>query len=156
MGEVLPFLAPFLLPIAFYVALSLIGLFLERNHEQELDEREARVAGFLLLDLDHVPGTVPQAGQLVSGNVVMGTGYLKQLTAAFRSVVGGEVKGYQRVLERARREAQLRMIESAVAQGAQAIVNVRFETSDVGGVKPFSEIFCYGTALHSGAPTASP
>ncbi len=147
MDGVLIGLLPILLPLAFYVIISLVGASMERSHEQQLDNREAAVRGFLVLDLDTVPGTVPAAGQLVSGNVVMGTGYLKQFTASFRTLVGGEVKGYQRVLDRARREAQLRMVESAVAQGAQAIVNVRFETSDVGGAKPFSEIFCYGTMI---------
>lgn len=147
MGDGLAFLIPFLLPIAFYVILSLVGVLMERNHEKQLEEREAQVSGFLVLDLAKVPGSVPTAGQLVTGNVVMGTGYLKQFTAGFRSLVGGEIRGYQRVLDRARREAQLRMVESAVAQGAQAIVNVRFETSDVGGPKPFSEVFCYGTMV---------
>ncbi len=147
MVDVLPILGPFLLPIAIYLILSVVGIFLEKNHESQLDTREAAVQGFVVLDLDNVPGTVPTAGQLVTGNVVMGTGYLKQFTASFRTLVGGEVKGYQRVLDRARREAQLRMVETAVSQGASAIVNVRFETSDVGGAKPFSEVFCYGTMI---------
>ncbi len=146
MGNVIAIAVPFL-PVVFYLLLSLIGVGLERKHEQQLDRREAQVAGFLLLDLDHVPGTIAQSGELVSGNVVMGTGYLKQFTASLRTIVGGEVKGYQRVLDRARREAQLRMIEHAKSQGAHAIVNVRFDTSNIGGVKPFSEVFCYGTMV---------
>ncbi len=147
MGDIIAISLPILLPFILYVALSVIGVVLERNHEKQLDEREAKVGGFPILDLDNVPGMTSESGKLVSGNVVMGTGYLKQLTASFRTLVGGEVKGYQRVLDRARREAQLRMVESALAEGAHAIVNVRFETSDVGGVKPFSEVFCYGTMV---------
>ena len=111
---------------------------------------EAIFAGFPLVDVQATPnGASVIEGQLVSGNVVMGTGYLKQLTASLRTLVGGEVKGYQRVLDRARREAQLRMIEEASQRGATAILNVRFETTDVGGQKPFSEIFCYGTMIRS-------
>ncbi len=147
--EVLVFaFLPVLLVFGIPIGLSLIGVALERNHEQQLDDREARVAGFPMFDVrSEPPGITAHSGMLVSGNVVMGTGYLKQLLASFRTLVGGEVRGYQRVLTRARREAQLRMVESAIEQGARAIINVRFETSDVGGAKPFAEIFCYGTAI---------
>ena len=45
------------------------------------------------------PGIEPTAGALVSGNAVLGTGYLKQFLAGFRAVFGGEIKSYQRVSE---------------------------------------------------------
>lgn len=148
MEAVLFGLLPIFLMLMVYVILSVVGVVMERNHEQELDRRESLVAAMPVVDVASTPpGMNATAGQLVTGNVVMGTGYLKQFLASFRTLVGGEVKGYQRVLSRARREAQLRMVESATQQGATAIINVRFETSDVGGVKPFSEIFCYGTMV---------
>lgn len=141
-------LLPVALAFGMPIVLSVVGAALERNHEQQLDEREARVASFPIFDTRAAPpGSSAATGTLVSGNVVMGTGYLKQLLASFRTLVGGEVKGYQRVLTRARREAQLRMVERAIEQGASAIINVRFETSDVGGGQPFAEVFCYGTAI---------
>lgn len=147
MGDLPVALLVILVTTSVSVLLGLIGLFLEKGYEAKLAGREAALGAFLILDLDTVPGMAPTAGQLVSGNVVMGTGYLKQFAASLRNLVGGEIKGYQRVLDLARREAQLRMVEAAVALGAQAIVNVRFETSDVGGAKPFSEVFCYGTMV---------
>lgn len=148
MRELLIGLGPFLFMFVIYGLLSLVGVVMERNHEQDLDAREQSIGNFPIFDLSKPPpGMSATAGQLVSGNAVLGTGYLKQLTASFRTLVGGEVLGYQRVLSRARREAQLRMIEQARSQGATAIINVRFETSDVGGVKPFSEVMCYGTMI---------
>lgn len=146
--EILLGLTPFIIMAMIYGTLSIIGIVSEQRHEKELDRREAAVGHFPLFDTRTLPpGITGTAGQLVSGNVVMGTGYLKQFLAGFRQLVGGEVKGYQRVLSRARREAQLRMIETARQQGATAIINVRFETSDVGGMKPFAEVMCYGTMV---------
>lgn len=141
-------LAPIFIMIAFYVALSVVGVSMERKLEVNLAQREAAIGTFPLFDLKSVPhGVTASQGALVTGNVVMGTGYLKQFLASFRQLVGGEVKGFQRVMNNARREAQLRMIESAVQQGATTIINVRFETSDVGGSKPVAEVFCYGTMI---------
>ncbi len=148
MDTILVLLFPLILPLVGYGALSLIGAKMEQNHERNLDEREAAIGHFPIFDLANVPpGFTASAGQLVTGNAVLGTGWLKQFFASFRTLVGGEIVSYQRVLQRARREAQLRMIEDARSQGATAIINVRFETSDVGGVKPFSEVFCYGTMI---------
>lgn len=141
-------LTPLFIMFGIYAVLSLIGAAMERNLESNLAQREAAIGPFPLFDLKSVPpGIEATSGALVTGNAVMGTGYLKQLLASFRQLVGGEVKGFQRVMNNARREAQLRMIESARQQGATSIINVRFETSDVGGGKPVAEVFCYGTML---------
>lgn len=54
----------------------------------------------LLLNTEHTPGyRIIEAKGLVSGNAVLGTGYLKQFLAGFRAVFGGEIKSYQRVSE---------------------------------------------------------
>lgn len=130
-----------------FLILSGIGLLAERRHDAELTQREAQVQGLPIWDLATMPSGVG-AGQLVSGSVVMGTGYIRQLFAGFRSLFGGEVKGFQKFLTRARREAQVRMIEQAKASGATAVINVRFETSQLGGRRqPISEILCYGTMV---------
>ena len=132
MGDVLPFLAPFFFPIAFGVVMSLIGVVLERRDEAALVSKEAEIGHFLILDTKAIPpAMVPTTGALVSGNAVLGTGYLKQLFASFRAVFGGEIQSYQRVLDRARRLATVRMIDEARAQGGSAIINVRYETSDI-------------------------
>ena len=151
MSDLVPFiigLGPFLLPLIFLAFASVISRIMESRHDEDLDKREAQVLGFAVSDLDYIPAApTPNHGQLVTGTVVMGTGNRRQFTASFRSFFGGEIKGYQSVMLRARREAQLRMVETAIAQGAEAIVNVRFETSSVGGTKPINEVFCYGTMV---------
>lgn len=153
MSEVLAvigfFLIPSLISLAFLAVLGVISRKIESDQEEDLARREAAVSGFPLSDLRRDPLVEgASTGQLVVGSVVMGTGRRRQFTARIRSIVGGEVKGYQRVLHAARRESQLRMIEDAMNKGATAIINVRFETSDVGNPRsPSSEILCYGTGV---------
>ena len=108
MAEILIPLLPFLFMAVIYGTLSIVGVITERNHEKNLDQREQAIGHFPLFDTKAPPpGMSVVAGQLVSGNAVMGTGYLKQFLASFRQLVGREVNSYQRVLTRARREAQL-------------------------------------------------
>jgi uncharacterized protein YbjQ (UPF0145 family) len=141
-------LVTFLFPVLIYGTLSVVGVLIERNHLARLDAREAEIGHFPIFDIANPPpGVEVMHGHLVSGGVVMGTGYLKQLLATLRSIVGGEVRGFQKVLDRGRREAQLRMIDEARAIGATAIINARYETVDVGGRAPAAEVFCYGTAV---------
>ncbi len=149
MAEILfAFFGTLAIPVVFGVTMSVIGVIIERRHLASLDRQEAEIGPFPIFETQTPPpGWVPQAGDLVTGQVVIGTGYLKQLLATLRTLVGGEVRSYQRVLDRGRREAQIRMINEARQRGASAIINARFETSDVGRRSPVSEIFCYGTAI---------
>ena len=67
------------------------------------------------------------------------------LAAGLRSLAGGEVKSYTKLLEDARREAIDRLVESATAAGANAVVMMRFDSSEMG--QTMSEIVAYGTAV---------
>ena len=67
------------------------------------------------------------------------------MAAGFRSIVGGEVKSYVKLLEDARREATDRMVASATAAGANAVVMMRFDSSEIG--QTMSEVVAYGTAV---------
>jgi uncharacterized protein YbjQ (UPF0145 family) len=67
------------------------------------------------------------------------------LAAGFRSLAGGEVKSYTKLLEDARREAIDRLVQSATAAGANAVVMMRFDSSEMG--QTMSEIVAYGTAV---------
>ena len=132
---------------------STIGRTRERRHFADLEQREATNREFLVTDLKTVPpGMHPQNATLVLGATVIASDYLKTLFSGFRMIFGGEMKSYSSMIERARREARLRMIESARAAGAMAVINIRFETSNVSGTTgrnaaPMSEVLCYGTAL---------
>ncbi|HEY7926440.1 MAG TPA: heavy metal-binding domain-containing protein [Candidatus Dormibacteraeota bacterium] len=67
------------------------------------------------------------------------------IAAGLRSIAGGEVKSYTKLLEDARREAIDRLVQSATAAGANAVVMMRFDSSEMG--QTMSEIVAYGTAI---------
>jgi uncharacterized protein YbjQ (UPF0145 family) len=67
------------------------------------------------------------------------------IAAGLRSIAGGEVKSYTKLLEDARREAIDRLVQSATAAGANAVVMMRFDSSEMG--QTMSEIVAYGTAM---------
>ncbi len=126
-----------------------VGRARERRHLAELDRREAASPVVVVDVKSPPPGVDAAAGTLVMGEVVIAADYFKSFAAMFRNILGGEVKTYQSMLNRARREAKLRMADQAQAVGADLVVNVRFEWSDVGPRMPSAEIFCYGTAIVS-------
>jgi uncharacterized protein YbjQ (UPF0145 family) len=68
-----------------------------------------------------------------------------QLGAALKSLGGGELKGMTKMLAESRQEVIERMVKEAEAKGGNAIVAMRFDTSELGGV--WSEICAYGTAV---------
>ena len=67
------------------------------------------------------------------------------IAAGFRSLAGGEVLSYTKLLEDSRRQAVDRLVASAPAAGANAVVMMRFDSSEIG--KTMSEIVAYGTAV---------
>ncbi len=82
---------------------------------------------------------------LVHGHSVRAGHVGVDIMAALRNVVGGEVKGYSRLLAGAREEAVQRMTQAAEAQGANAVVGIRFTTASV--MQGSAEILAYGTAV---------
>jgi uncharacterized protein YbjQ (UPF0145 family) len=80
----------------------------------------------------------------VFGVVVRSRGLGGNIMAGLRSIVGGEITEYTTLLEEARRHAVDRMVQNAQAMGANAIVMMRFDSSEIGQV--MSEIVAYGTA----------
>jgi uncharacterized protein YbjQ (UPF0145 family) len=90
---------------------------------------------------------------MVTGNVVVSLDYFKRIIAGLRSLIGGRIKTYEPLLERARREALLRMTENAKKSGYDAVINVRLETSRLansrGNGKGIAgvEMLAFGTAI---------
>ena len=80
----------------------------------------------------------------VFGVVVRSRGLGGNILAGLRSIVGGEITEYTELLEEARRHAVDRMVQNAQAMGANAIIMMRFDSSEIGQV--MSEIVAYGTA----------
>lgn len=80
----------------------------------------------------------------VFGVVVRSRGIGGNIVAGLRSIVGGEIHEYTQMLEEARRHATDRMVANATAMGANAILVMRFDSSEIG--ETMSEIVAYGTA----------
>jgi uncharacterized protein YbjQ (UPF0145 family) len=82
---------------------------------------------------------------IVRGNTVRGRNVGRDVLAAFRNVVGGEIHEYTKLLAESREHSLDRMVEEARILGANAVVNMRFATSEV--ATHAAEILAYGTAV---------
>jgi uncharacterized protein YbjQ (UPF0145 family) len=82
---------------------------------------------------------------LVRGNTIRARHVGRDLMAGLRNIVGGEIKEYTRMLTQARDEALSRMVKEAEALGANAVLGVRFTTSQT--MSGAAEILAYGTAV---------
>jgi uncharacterized protein YbjQ (UPF0145 family) len=93
--------------------------------------------------------SVQQSLGMTFGVVVRSMGAAKGFTASFRALAGGEVKQYTKLVEDSRRHALDRLIENARILGANAIVSMRFDSSEIG--QGLTEIVAYGTAVIVGS-----
>jgi uncharacterized protein YbjQ (UPF0145 family) len=79
------------------------------------------------------------------GLVVRSMGFAGSMSASFKALRRGEISQYTQLLEDSRRHAIDRMVENARLMGADAVIAVRFDSSEIG--QQFTEIFAYGTAV---------
>ena len=128
------------------------GSVAEKRHYRSIAERELKLLNLPAVSLKSVgiPEEQILSAQMVFGNAVISIDYFKRFLAGLRNIFGGTVKSYESLIDRARREAVLRMKE--MAGDASVIVNMRIETSNIGmtaGKKGMGsvEAFAYGTAL---------
>jgi uncharacterized protein YbjQ (UPF0145 family) len=80
------------------------------------------------------------------GNVVRSRFIGRDIVAGFRMIIGGEIHEYTKLLAESREQALDRMIENAKALGADAVIGLRFETTDAGQGQA-TEVLAYGTAV---------
>jgi uncharacterized protein YbjQ (UPF0145 family) len=100
----------------------------------------------LLSTTETVPGkTIREFYGVVTGSTVRAKHIGKDILAGLKNIVGGELKGYTELLQEARQEALERMVAQAHSVGANAVVNVRFSTSNI--TQGAAELFAYGTAV---------
>ncbi|MGZ4675175.1 MAG: YbjQ family protein [Acidimicrobiia bacterium] len=85
----------------------------------------------------------------VFGLIVRSMGFAKGIGAGFKSLAGGEVHQYTELLEDSRRHALDRMVENARLIGANAVISMRFDSSEIG--QSLTEIVAYGTGVIVGA-----
>jgi uncharacterized protein YbjQ (UPF0145 family) len=100
----------------------------------------------IIVTSEYVAGyKVAETKGQVFGVVVRSRGIGGNVMAGLRSIVGGEISEYTQMLEEARRHATDRMVQNAQAMGANAVVMMRFDSSEIG--QTMSEIVAYGTAV---------
>lgn len=98
-----------------------------------------------LLNIDYIPGKEIEALGLVKGSVVQSKHLGKDFMAGMKTLVGGEITGYTQMLDEARKIATKRMVDEAVALGADAILNIRYTSASV--MQGAAEVTAYGTAV---------
>lgn len=135
------------------------GTIAEKRHYKSIIKREQELVKLMVVNAEgrFAEGAV-RTSFLVNGSTVVSNDYFKRLLAILRNIFGGRVKAYESLIDRARREAILRMKEEARARGAHMIVNLRLETSTIGrsANKKNSigsiETLAYGTAVVMNRP----
>ncbi len=99
----------------------------------------------LLLNIDHIPGKEIEALGIVKGSVVFSKNFGKDFMAAVKTLVGGEIADYTKMLDEARGIATKRMADEAQRLEADAIINIRYTSSSV--MQSAAECTAYGTAV---------
>lgn len=139
--------------IIFFVMIScgyFFGRQTERRHYKSIIRREKEYHSFPVRTQKSYEGNY-EACFVVMGNMVVSIDYFKFVSAAIKNLFGGTLTSYESLLDRARREATLRMVEMAASNGAKEIVNFRIETAPLFKGNSQSpgcvEVFAYGTAL---------
>jgi uncharacterized protein YbjQ (UPF0145 family) len=141
-----------LLGLVLAVTGFVVGRLNERKHYASIRQREREAADILLFAARFPPPRLlAPSMSLVSGSAVIADDYFKSLVAGLHNLLGGRVRSYESLLDRARREAVLRMKAQARGVGADMILNVKLQTFAVPGRQPGStravEVLAYGTAL---------
>ena len=144
MTELLMFLT---LLIVGFVA----GRYAELRHYRSIQEREIELRSVLATAAKVLPASFNGNTGLVTGSVVISVDYFKRFVAGLRNLLGGRITPYETLLDRARREAILRMKTQAKARGASMVYNVKLETASISKGRRNTvgsvEVLAYGTAL---------
>jgi len=140
-----------------YIFLALLvlgygfGTYAEKKHFSSIREREdkLKILPTVMLKKPIYPEEI-KSYKLVNGNVVISVDYFKKFIASLINIFGGNISTYETLLDRARREAILRMKKEAGS--ASEIINIRLETSSISKNSQRSisaiEVLAYGTAIY--------
>ena len=100
----------------------------------------------IITTMNDIPGyDIEEVFGEVFGLTVRSRNIGSQIGASLKSIIGGELKGMTQALVDSREQVQQRMVEEAEKKGANAIIAMRFDTSEMG--PNWTEICCYGTAV---------
>jgi len=141
--------------IVLVCVMLLVGLVFgrraEKRHLKSIVKREHRLNGLPAIATRYPPSgeKIPKYDQkLVTGNVVVASDYFKTFYSGLINIFGGRVAPFESLIDRARREAMLRMKEEAKTLNADLIVNVKYQTSSISQKGAAAiEVLAYGTAL---------
>lgn len=124
----------------------------ERRHLKALDKREDELAH---ISVESGPkaiadNSLTSSGDILSGSIVLSHDMFRGFTILITRVFGGNIKQYERLLLRARREAILRLKEDAIGQGFERVINLKIVTTSIKRSGPRSvEVLAYGTGVFS-------
>jgi len=144
------------LDIIIFFALLALGYFFgrsrEKSHYRSIIKRESQLRSIPVIASKILPDEfLPCQTTLVSGSVVISVDYFKKFVAGLRSIVGGRIASYESLIDRARREAVLRMKQEAKKLNADYVFNIKMETSSISKGRENSigsvEVLAYGTAV---------
>lgn len=124
------------------------GRYAERKHLESLTQKEKQLA-HIRIDNNRFQ-TSTFSGQMISSNVVISHDYFKYVIANIQNFFGGRLTSYESIVERARREAIVRLKEEALKMGSTEIQGLRLATTELGMQGGMVEVFAYGTAIKNG------
>ncbi len=99
----------------------------------------------ILVNTDFITGKDLETIQLVKGSIIQSKHMGKDIMASFKTIVGGELKGYSDMMNEARAKATKRMVEEAEGLGADGVINIRYASAAV--MQGAAEVMAYGTAV---------
>jgi len=99
----------------------------------------------ILVNTDFISGKELETLRLVRGSTIRSKHLGKDLMAGLKTIVGGELTGYSEMINEARAIATKRMVEDAESLSADAVINIRYATSNV--AQGAAEVLVYGTAV---------
>ena len=131
----------------------IFGRIAEQRHYRSIIRRESAFRRIPVFATRHLPGDLEPDVRttLVTGSVVISVDYFKRFLAGLRMLVGGRLKSYESLIDRARREAVLRLQDQARRKGGTSVFNVKLETVSIskgaGNAVGSVEVLAYGTAV---------
>mgnify|MGYP002074942889 CR=1 FL=1 len=99
----------------------------------------------ILVNTDYITGKNLEMIGLVKGSTIQSKHLGKDILQGFKNMVGGELKSYTQMMNEDRELATQRMVQEATSMGADAIVNIRYASSEI--VQGAAEVIAYGTAV---------
>ena len=99
----------------------------------------------IIVNTDYIEGKKFEMLGIAKGSTIQTKHIGRDFAASFKTIVGGELKGYTEMMNEARDNATARMVEDAERMGADAVINVRYSTSAV--MESAAEVMAYGTAV---------